>query len=103
MERKHFTTQRFILKNVLGLPVCDHCVCGMKMNNCAKGLLCFPFLQVIDKVLRGVRLQPPEECPPVIGNLMWVCWENAPDRPTFPEIVAKLQIIEHFTEQRYVL
>ncbi|KAM4708046.1 megakaryocyte-associated tyrosine-protein kinase [Discoglossus pictus] len=50
--------------------------------------------EVVDGVQRGYRMDPPDNCPPVVYSLMRCCWEMEPGkRPTFKKIREKLEKI----------
>lgn len=50
--------------------------------------------EVIDKVLLGYRMDPPDECPPEISELMKRCWNEDPDnRPSFKVMKIGLVLI----------
>lgn len=52
--------------------------------NCAQTKIYPLFQKVIEKVVEGYRMTPPENTPPEIADLMKKCWEEDPDsRPTF--------------------
>jgi serine/threonine protein kinase len=48
--------------------------------------------QIADYVVEGNRPPIPEECPPLLQNLMTSCWVGQPElRPTFHEVLKKIQ------------
>lgn len=50
--------------------------------------------EVMRRVNEGYRLPKPEGCPNVLYELLLQCWsEQLHDRPTFPKILERLQII----------
>ncbi|KAL5009341.1 hypothetical protein ScPMuIL_014922 [Solemya velum] len=56
---------------------------------------------VMQFVTSGGRLEPPENCPTVIYQLMSICWAAIPEtRPTFTDIIEQL---ERFVEDPIVL
>lgn len=47
--------------------------------------------EVVKLILQGIMLIPPEDCPPLIYDLMRSCWKTEPrDRIRFPDIFDKL-------------
>ena len=57
------------------------------------GALPYPKLgneQVFYEVLRGMRLMPPDDAPPIVAELMRSCWKIATGRPSFPHIHTQL-------------
>ncbi|XP_053556705.1 megakaryocyte-associated tyrosine-protein kinase [Bombina bombina] len=51
-------------------------------------------MEVLEVVQKGYRMESPENCPPLIYNLMSSCWELDPGkRPTFKKIREKLEKI----------
>jgi len=43
--------------------------------------------ETVEQILKGYRMNPPENCPPVIIQLMTKCWSHeSKDRPSFQEI-----------------
>jgi len=48
--------------------------------------------ETVEKVAKGYRMNPPDNCPIEISELMMKCWAHKPDgRPSFSEIVKLLQ------------
>lgn len=48
--------------------------------------------QVVTLILQGIMLIPPEECPPVICEIMRDCWKTDPrERIKFPDILDRLE------------
>lgn len=58
--------------------------------------------QVLKLIYDGIILSPPEDCPPLICELMKSCWKTEPrDRIKFTEICDKLESeFEQFEEER---
>jgi len=51
-------------------------------------------LEVVEAVTRGARLDPPGTCPAPVGDLMLASWaRDADDRPSFADIVQRLQVV----------
>lgn len=51
--------------------------------------------QVVEEVLKGYRMTPPEGCPTQIATLMTQCWDADPEnRPSFKAILEAIQAVE---------
>lgn len=42
---------------------------------------------------QGVTLQIPDDCPPAIAELIRQCWEEPAERPSFKELLKRLESI----------
>jgi hypothetical protein len=47
---------------------------------------------VLEVGTKGRRLVIPEDCPAVVAQLMRDCWKEAPQRPTFDELILRLEV-----------
>ncbi|PSN47551.1 hypothetical protein C0J52_08384, partial [Blattella germanica] len=56
--------------------------------------------EVVKLIFHGIMLIPPEDCPPVIWDLMRSCWKTEPrDRIRFPEIYSRLKKAQEEAEE----
>ncbi|XP_012234031.2 high affinity nerve growth factor receptor-like isoform X1 [Linepithema humile] len=56
--------------------------------------------EVVKLILQGIMLMPPEECPPVICQIMRDCWKTDPrERIKFPDILDRLEKAGKLTQQ----
>lgn len=54
---------------------------------------------VMQYVTTGGRLEAPQQCPPVMYQLMSICWAAIPEtRPTFSELIERLQRAKQMPE-----
>lgn len=52
-------------------------------------------IEASTQVMVGLRPTFPENCDPKVKELLSLCWKEAPqDRPTFQELLEKLQTLQ---------
>ena len=52
------------------------------------------------EVLNGHRMEPPNECPIILADLMRDCWLADPnDRPTFQQILERLNNVPKYIDE----
>lgn len=49
-------------------------------------------MQVVKLILQGIMLLPPDECPPIVCQIMRDCWKmESRERIKFPDILDRLE------------
>jgi serine/threonine protein kinase len=58
--------------------------------------------EAAQKVLKGYRMEAPEDCPAEVYNIMKRCWEREADRrPTFKELMTMInQLLQQYPSQQ---
>jgi serine/threonine protein kinase len=69
------------------------------------GMLPYPGMsnsEAAQKVLKGYRMDSPEDCPAEVYNIMKCCWEKEADRrPTFKELMTMInQLLQKYPHQQ---